>query len=162
MMRCPSQVEFNDGQLDKLESTMWTRSRSAGWKGFAEAQLARGDTRFCDGSEPASVVTGQQPAYAANPENNSSQDGPNARSQSDSTIFVTVRRNGQFLQPEGFFQEQDCLWDAQPGRIAIGPHIMERAAVDFIPIYFCGEKQEDWLSWPARLRHSGFWFQREP
>ncbi|GAB1719292.1 MAG: hypothetical protein NTAFB09_10230 [Nitrosospira sp.] len=45
-------MEFNDGQLDKPESTMWIKFRSVGWKGFAEAQLARGTPGFVMGANP--------------------------------------------------------------------------------------------------------------
>ena len=45
--------------------------------------------KFRDGSEPASVATGQQPAFASQIDNTSGQSTPNARGQNGSTLTPT-------------------------------------------------------------------------
>lgn len=55
-------------------------------RAYVERQMKKGMKVLWSGSEPALTVTGQQPAYAANPETSSSQDDPTARGQSDSNI----------------------------------------------------------------------------
>ena len=49
-----------------------------------------GFKKLWDGSEPASAVTGEQPAFAGQSESSSGQTTPNARSQSDSNIQPTL------------------------------------------------------------------------
>lgn len=48
-----------------------------------------GFKKLWDGSEPASAVAGEQPAFAGQSESNSGQTTPNARGQSNSSVANT-------------------------------------------------------------------------
>ena len=54
------------------------------------------------GSEPQTVVTGQQPAFAAGNAQKSSDAGPNARTQSDASVSaVTTKKASELLGRSG-------------------------------------------------------------
>jgi|GEM_PF-2322240 len=81
-------------QLEPMEGGDYYRVNSAfpAQAAYFGRQERKGIKKLWDGSEPASVVTGQQPAYAAEtPDSTSSQGSPTARGQSGHSVAEAAK-----------------------------------------------------------------------